>query len=390
MNERERRWGLAAAISSIAVFGVGIGIGAPLLSLMLESRGVDASLNGLNAAVSFFGVILGPLLMPRLVARFGFKYFLLAAVPLSTVAFLLLKAFDDLGIWFILRFSEGVLGSSIFAATEAWINQLAGDERRGRILGFYTASLSAGFALGPIVLSQLGIAGWGPFIARAATAAIAMLPLLMVPGGRGKLDLAGTHPVAVMARMKPIVAIVILFGIYEGSAVSLLSVWGERAGLSTGLAASLVATVFIGAIALQIPIGYLSDRIGRNATMRLCAVLGIAGAALLPLIADRPPLLIIVLVIWGGFATGLYPVALGMIGDRFRGGDLLNANAGLVVSYGIGAFIGPSLAGVAMDLWNPNGMMAVLALLFAVLLVTTLWRGDAARPIAASSPQTGQ
>ena len=46
MTAAERRWGLAAAIASIAVFGIGIGISGPLLSLMLEGRGVDSSLTG--------------------------------------------------------------------------------------------------------------------------------------------------------------------------------------------------------------------------------------------------------------------------------------------------------------------------------------------------------
>jgi MFS family permease len=377
MNDAERRWSLAAAISSIAVFGIGIGVGGPLLSLMLEARGTDSSITGLNAAAGFVGVLVGPLLMPRLVARFGFKHFLLTALSLSLVLFLLLKPLDDLAAWFVLRFFGGLCGSSIFAATEAWISQLAGDKSRGRVLGTYTASLSAGFAVGPIVLSATGIAGWAPFLACAVIEIIAMLPLFAVPGsGGGKSDLAGSPPLALMVRMKPIVLIVILFGMYESAIVSLLSVWGERTGLSAATAATLLSAVFIGAIALQIPIGLLSDRIGRNTTMRLCAVLGIAGAALLPLLAPRPPLLLAALVIWGGFTTGLYPVALGMIGDRFRGADLLNANAGLVIAYGAGAFVGPILGGAAMDAWNPHGIVVVLAALFAVLLLATWWRGD--------------
>ena len=56
---RERRWGLAAAITSVTVFGLSIGQGAPLLSLLLEQRGTDPTLNGLNAGVTFIGVLLG-------------------------------------------------------------------------------------------------------------------------------------------------------------------------------------------------------------------------------------------------------------------------------------------------------------------------------------------
>src|SRR5665213_1597919 len=369
-----RRWSLAAAISSIAVFGIGIGVAAPLMSLMLEARGTDSSLTGLNAASGFIGVIIGPLLMPRLIARFGFKHFLLAALPMSLVLFVLLKPLDSLGAWFVLRFLGGLCGSAIFAATEAWISQLAGDTGRGRVMGIYTASLAAGFAIGPIIVSLTGIAGWAPFIACAIIEIIAMLPLLAVPAGGSHAELgAGASPATMMARMKPIVLTVIMFAMYESAVVSLLPVWGERVGLSLAASATLISAVFIGAILLQIPVGILSDFAGRQTTLRVCAAVGLAGALLLPLLAARPTLLLIALLIWGGFTTGLYPVALAIIGDRFRGADLLNANAGLVIASGGGAFIGPNLGGGAMDARNPHGIAAVLALMFAVLLVSTWW-----------------
>jgi MFS family permease len=388
MTDSERRWSLAAAISCIAVFGIGIGIGGPLLSLMLETRGTDSSITGLNAGAGFIGVVLGPLLMPRLVARFGFKNFLLTMLPLSLVLFLLLKPFDSLGAWFVLRFFGGVSGSSIFAATEAWISQLAGDTGRGRVMGIYTASLAAGFATGPAVLTVTGIAGWSPFVACTAIEIVAMLPLLAVRGGAAKIEHAGSHPLEMMARMKSVVLIVILFAMYEGATIALLPVWGARAGLSVATAASLISAVFIGAILLQIPVGYLSDLVGRNTTLRVCAALGIVGAALLPVLALHPVPLLVTLVIWGGFTTGLYPVALALIGDRFRGADLLNANAGLVIAYGTGAMIGPILGGASMDAWNPHGIAVMLAAMFAVLLFVTWWRGGIAPPIPASSAQT--
>ncbi len=390
MNDRDRRWSLAAAISSIAVFGVGIGIGGPLLSLMLEGRGTDSSITGLNAGAGFAGVLIGPLLMPPLVSRFGFRNFLLAALPLSLILFLLLKPFDNVGAWFVLRFFGGLSGSSIFAASEAWISQLVGDKKRGRIMGIYTASLSAGFATGPAILTQTGVVGWPPFIACAIIEIVAMLPLLFVPAGSGHAALSGSHPVAMIRRMKSVVALVVLFAMYEGSTIALLPVWGERSGLSVVSAASLISAVFVGAILLQVPIGFFSDLAGRTMTIRVCAVIGVAGAILLPFLADdRLPLLIAV-AIWGGFTTGIYPVALATVGDRFRGADLLNANAGLVIAYGTGALFGPIVGGAAMDAWNPHGITVMLAAMFVAVLIMSSWRRGAALRLPAGSSPTPQ
>ena len=103
LSAAERRWSLAAAIAAIAVFGLGIGLTAPLLSLKLEARGVDASLNGLNAAVTFVGVVIGASLVPMWVRRFGLRRFMLACLATDAAFFPLLKIFDNVYAWFPLR-----------------------------------------------------------------------------------------------------------------------------------------------------------------------------------------------------------------------------------------------------------------------------------------------
>jgi MFS family permease len=374
LTRSDRRWSLAAAISSIAAFGVSIGLSAPLLSLLLDSRGIDPSLNGINAAAGFVGVILGPLLAPRLLARVGFKHFLIVALPLVTLLFLALEPFRDIWVWFGLRLATGLVGSAIFTASEAWISTLASGAHRGRIIGVYAAALAGGFGLGPLILSLVGMHGWAPFIAGAIINAIAILPLLAVPNS-GFAAAAGAHPLAMMRRMKWIVLTVILFGMYEATVVALMPVWGTRVGLDPQLAASLLSAIYFGSILLQIPIGFLSDHFDRRFVLRLCGGAGLVGALLIPLLAASPIALIALLFVWGGLATGIYPVALSATGDRFRDSELVNANAGLVMGYGIGAFVGPIMGGAAMDLWPPDGILAWLAMMFVVLLLTTLSQG---------------
>ena len=174
---RERRWSLAAAIASVTVFGLSVGQAGPLLPLLLEQRGTSVTLNGLNAGATFIGVIIGPLLAPRFVQRFGIRDFLLVCFGLDIALFLAMKVFDSIAAWFVLRAVLGVVGSAIFTTGEAWINQLAGDVGRGRIIGVYAAALSAGFGIGPLILSLTGIEGWPPFLVNAAITALATLPL---------------------------------------------------------------------------------------------------------------------------------------------------------------------------------------------------------------------
>jgi MFS family permease len=369
---RQRRWSLAAAIASVTVFGVSMGQSTPLLSLLLEARGIDVALNGLNAAAVCIGVIVGPLLTPRGVRALGTRNFLLLCFALEIAICPLLKLFDSLGAWFVLRAVAGMLGSSIFTASEAWINRLAGDAGRGRVVGLYAAALSGGIGIGPLLLSFTGIQGWPPFIVTGAIMAVATVPLFRASDttrdfGRER----GAHPFTMFARAPLILVSVALFGLYEATLLALLPIWGVRLGFPPDLAAATLSAVYIGSVALQLPIGWLSDKTARLTVLRACGGVGLLGAIGVAAVAAPTPALLGVIAVWGGGATAIYPVALSMAGDRFRGGELVTVNAAIIIAYGTGALIGPGLGGAAMDLWNPQGLLWFFVLLFAAFLVAT-------------------
>jgi MFS family permease len=374
----ERRRGLAAAIASVTVFGIGIGLATPLLSLLLERSGIEAALTGLNASAIFLGVVLGPILAPPLVRQLGIRRFILIFLAFDIVFFLALKLFESFAAWFVLRVLLGMVGSGIFTVTEAWINLLARDDERGRVIGIYAAFLSAGFGLGPLMLAATGTAGWAPFLAASAISAVAAVPILMAGGSaRGLGREPARNPLAMFARAPFIVSAVAMFGFYESTLISLLPVWGVRMGFDERLAAACLTAVYFGAIALQVPIGWLSDKLTRRAAMRLCALVGLLGAALAMVIGAEALPLFIVLFLWGGFATGIYPVALSMAGERFRDAELVTINAAVIIAYGLGSLLGPVLGGIAMDLWNPHGLLAMLTLLFAALTALSLAQSGA-------------
>ena len=358
------------------MFGLSIGEGGPLLSLLLEARHTDAGLIGLNAGAAFIGVIVGPMLTPRWVRWFGIRNFLLGCFALDIVVFLLMKVFDSLGAWFVLRVLLGLIGSSLFTTSEAWISLLAGGAKRGRIIGIYAAALSAGFGLGPLLLSFTGIEGWPPFIANGIIVAVAAVPLLgagILASGLGRER--GTNPLKIFVRAPLIVIAVALFGLYETALLALLPIWGVRAGLSTDAAAATLSAVYIGAIVLQVPIGWLSDRTQRVTALRVCGAGGLVGALLVTTLHAPTPVLFGALFLWGGIVSGIYPVAMGMAGDRFSGRDMVAGNAAIIMAYGLGSLIGPALGGAAMDVWNPQGLLAMFVVLFVVFLGMTVVRG---------------
>lgn len=366
---------LAAAIACVTVFGLSVGLSVPLLSLLLDERGVNPVLTGLNAGAAFIGVLLGPLLTAPSIRRIGVRPHLILCLALDIVVFLALRVFQGLGAWFVLRMALGLIGSGIFTASEAWINRLAGDANRGRVVGAYAAALGAGFGLGPLLLWLTGIAGWAPFIANGAIGLAAMIPLMLAGGEAARLSWdRPPSPFRMIRRAPFLLFAVAMFGFYETSAMAILPLWGVRIGLTPTEAAGTISAIYFGTVVLQVPLGAYSDRAGRRAALLLCAGVGVAGAALLPLAADHVAGLAALLLVWGGLASGIYPIALGIAGDRFRGGELLSANAALVMAYGTGSLAGPFLGGAALDAWSPGGFPAFLATVFLGLGGVTLVR----------------
>ncbi|HSU05066.1 MAG TPA: MFS transporter, partial [Acetobacteraceae bacterium] len=282
LTQAERRRSLVAAIACVAVFGLSIGEGGPLLSLLLEARGTNAAITGLNAGAAFIGVLVGPMLTPRWLLRFGIRSLLVTCFALDIVTFLMLKVFDGLEAWFVLRVLLGLIGSTLFTTSEAWISLLAGDTARGRIIGIYAAALSVGFGLGPLLLSITGIEGWPPFVLNGVIVASSAIPVLLVGDlARGLGQERAGNPLAFFARAPLIVFAVAVFGVYETALLTLLPIWGVRVGLGTSVAAGTLSAVYFGAIVLQVPIGWLSDHMDRLAALRLCGVVGVVGAVLL-------------------------------------------------------------------------------------------------------------
>lgn len=375
LSKSARRRSLVAAIACVSIYAVTMGFSLPLISLILESRGVDRSINGLLAATPSLAMLLVTPAIPRLVARAGLKPFLLACISADLVLFLLLPAIDHLYAWFVIRFLMGATVAGLFVAGETWINELAEEATRGRTMGLYAMVASGGFALGPMLLPLTGIEGWLPFLAGSAFIALATLPLLL---GRPESPTFSTDPawsvLGFFAVAPTLCAAVMLSAFKDAAGMPLIPVYAVRMGVDQDAAALMLTVLGIGALALQIPIGWLADRVNRYALLLACAGSGALGAVLFAFTIHSGWLLWLVLFLWGGAFSGVYTVALVILGQRFRGAALAIGNAAFGFCWGIGGLFGPALAGASMDLWDPHGLPATLCAAVLLFLALALYR----------------
>ncbi len=367
---------LIAACAAICVAGFAFGMTYPLLSLILEGRGVSPNMIGINAAMTPIGILLSAPVIPIAARRFGGRAMAIMAAVVTAVLVLGYKAFPSLEAWFLLRLLQGMTISILFVLSEAWIVKFADHKSRGRTVAIYGSVLSASFGAGPAVIGWIGIEGWAPFVIGAGVLLACIVPLTLVRDDE-EADPAETTPSSfftIAAKAPMLLAAVGLFAVFDAATLSLIPVYGIRMGLDVTTAATALTALIAGNVVLQFPIGWLADIFPKRSVLAGCAAVTLAALLLLPQVMGGlwmwP-----VLVVAGSTGYGMYAVSLAALGDRFRGQELVAGMAAFATVWGIGALAGSVAGGWAMEGFGPHGLPYVLALAFALYLAGLAARG---------------
>lgn len=358
------------------MFGFAFGMSYPLLSLILEARGISADMIGINAAMSPIGILLFSPVIPVAARRFGSRNASLGAALCTALLFFGYKIFPSLEAWFLLRLVQGMTISTLFVLSEAWVVKFAEDGQRGRVVALYSVVMSASFAAGPALISWIGIEGWAPFVIGAGILLIGIFPLMLVrddeQAGPKEVSTASFFLIAAKAPM--LLAAVGVFAVFDAATLSLLAVYGMQVGLDITTAANALTALILGNIVLQFPIGWLADHFAKRLVLAGCALVTLATCLALPPVMGTfwmwP-----VLAVCGSAGYGMYSVALAALGDRFKGQELVAGMAAFSSMWGSGALIGSVIGGWSMAGFGPHGLPYVLAAVLAAYLMGLAVRG---------------
>lgn len=368
------RWGTYFAVCGAVIsIGLALGVTMPLVSLRLESWGYGSFAIGVMAATPAAGVLLGAVIAGRLAARFGTTTlmqlcFLVGAVSVAALA--LVQAYP---VWLMLRLLIGVALTVVFILGESWINQLAVEQWRGRLVALYGTGYALSQLCGPLLLSALGAdndlgfwTGTGLLIGGSL--------LLLGRTGAPSVDAhsaSGRGLWAFCSRLPTIAWAVVLFAAFEAMMLTLLPVYGLRQGFTQEVALLMASVVVVGDAALQLPIGWLADRMSRLSLFRICGVTLLGSSLAVPLLLHTP-LIWPVWVVFGASAGGLFTLALILIGERYRDDELVRANAHIAQLWGIGCLVGPLATG-AVSQWATGHALPLMMALGAAVFVWLAW-----------------
>jgi MFS family permease len=363
MQQPSHRFGLAAVFSSCLGVGLIFGFQPPLIALALSRLGYSSFAVGAVTAASLIAVILCGPFYPRTIVRIGLKRCIVSGILFAAVLLLLMPLWPSVPVWLALRFIAGCALGLVWIASEIWMNSVSGIESRGTVMGIYGTVFSIGIVAGPLLLEFTGTQGAEPFAVGAACLILTLLPLVLLRRVTCTVQeftplrgLSGALKAAPIVMLAALVA-----GLVESADLTLLPLFGIHSGLDERAALLLVAVFMAGNVVLQVPIGMLADRYGRRALLGICAAASCVGPLLLQASLRSPLLLWPLLFVWGGTLYAFYSQGVALLGEEFAIESLPSANTLFVMVYCFGGVIGPSVGGIAMDLWPVRGLPALLS-----------------------------
>jgi len=359
-------WLLALLILAVSVVGLSMGATLPLVALRLHEAGASSLTIGVLSALPAAGMMLAALLVNRLCRHLNARQLYLGGFALCLLAVLpLIPAHAPL-LWLTAaRLLLGLAMGVLVILGESWVNELCDERRRGQLVALYAACFTGCQLGGPAMISLFGTQGpWPASLVAAANALILLLLWRHLPAELSEPEAEGPRRFSLLGfiRVAPALCLgVLFFAFFDSLVLSLFPVYASGHGYAVGIAALMASVILAGDMLFQVPLGWLSDRMERRVLHLGCGLLTLALGLALPWLIGTPAALWPALVVLGAAAGGIYTLALVLIGQHFRGPDLVTANACVGLLWGVGSLIGPLLSGVLMNL-GPQGLPLSLCL----------------------------
>lgn len=373
---------------AIFMLMAGSGFLSTLVAVRLELAGASALTIGLVGTAYFGGLVFGSLRVPSLIGRIGHIRAFAACVTVFSASGLAYALLREPIWWGVLRFVDGVAMAGVFVCLESWLNRQAAPQSRSMILAAYMVSLYGGQAAGQFLLNLGQDQPDLPFMLSAIVLSLALLPVLLTQLEQPRVEKIKPFSLRRLYAASPLGIVgVIINGAILGAFYALGSVYVQRLGMNLSQVALFTSCVIMGGVALQTPLGLLSDRFDRRRVVIFCffavAVIS-ASIAFLPL----PQVALFGLgALFGGFAFALYPLCVAHSNDHLQEDERLGASSGLVLAYSAGAVMGPMLGSTGMTALGPAGLFVLIGALGVGGGAFGLYRLLVAEPVGRADQQ---
>jgi MFS family permease len=365
-----------ALLLGTTILALGNGLHGSLVGIRSAAENFDTTTTGFIMSGYSLGLILSAYLTPRLVAYVGHIRVFAAFASIVSTAVLLIPLWIDPLFWFAMRFVAGVGTSGLYIVAESWLNEAASNKNRGKMLSIYMTLTFGAMGCGQLLLNLTDQSGFARFIAVSALVSLALVPISLMRSEPPNIESVKGVSVVDIYRASPLATVAVFTnGLGQSAFFSMGAVFGITLGLSLPYISLMMALPPIAVILSQYPLGAMSDRFDRRAMLTALSLLAAGLCAIaIPAASVSPLVLIGVIAVFGSVALPIYSLVLAYANDHLSKDQMLGASSKLILLYGIGAILGPLLAGAFMRQFGSAGFMMYLILIYGGTGIFALFR----------------
>lgn len=363
---------LTALLAGFGLMQMGNTLQGTLLSIRGGIEGFSPVEIGFVGAAFWAGIVTGSLYSQRLIERVGHvRTFAALGAIAATAPLVHLLVINPLA-WITARALTGLCFAGMFVVVESWLNGAATPQSRGKILSVYSMTgLTAGI-VGQLLFPLTDPAAFRPFCITAVIVGLALVPVALTratsPSRLGDETRSSVRDLYVKSPFGVVIAF--LCGATTGAFFTLGPNFAQRRGLDSSGIAAIMASGTLGGFLMAWPLGWLSDRMDRR--LVIIGAAATATSSLVVLTALIPPgaslsLLCICVALLGATIVPTYSIVMAHVNDTAAKGRFVAASSCLLLIQGIGAAIGPVLAGIAMAAWEHGLAYTLIAAQVAIV-----------------------
>jgi MFS family permease len=352
------------------------GVYSTLVGIRAELKNLPTLISGGITTAYYAGFLLGSWYTLRALKQVGHIRVYAALASLLSASVLITGAYDSPIVWIVMRSSTGFCFAGLYVVAESWLNGLASNTFRGRLLAMYNVVTIGAYGAGQLLVFNFDARTLTGFAFAAVVSSLAVIPVAMSEQASTPPVENNTHiTMRELAKIVPTGAgTILLVGLAHGGMLGMAVIYATREGLSVGRVGILIAAINLGGMALTWPISSASDDIDR----RIIGVLSTLAVIILGLVmlTQTPSSWVTTALLFaiGGFSFPLYAVGGAYTNDWVSQEQMGAAASQLVTLYGFGAMIGPLVAAPFLDIIGTQGFAWSIISLHAVILLFLIYR----------------
>jgi MFS family permease len=357
--------------------------------LLQVGNGVQGSMMGVRGAIEgfstfelsligsayFLGFLGGSRMAPKFIATVGHVRVFAALASFISAIVISYPLWTEAWAWMVFRVGLGFCLSGVYVTAESWLNNSATNDTRGQSLSAYMLMQMMGLVAGQGILASGDPTGWILFIIPSILVSLSFAPILLSAVPTPAIEATRPMSLRQLYDASPFAVVGMLFmgGVFAGQ-FAMAPVYATEVGLSLAQLSGFISSFFIGAIVIQYPIGWFSDRMDRRVLIIGAAVAGAIVALGGMFLANSFVALLVIAALSGGLAQPLYALLLAYANDYLEVEDMPAASGGFIFINGVGAIAGPPIMGLLMGQIGPSGFWAFLAVMLSGVSIYGLFR----------------